>query len=722
MPTLKLAPLKELFPDKSKELEEEQEEYDFGKMFILESEEKTKIVKFIDAIVEEAKRQREGLMEIREESVRNYEGMEKITGPWDGSSNVSTMVTTIASDMIHAKLFPTVWTPETIHFIGTEHHDEIVAKNNEVLMQWALTKDMENTQDKSDEIVHRLVVDGTIAVKIVWETYYTYVTRIVPVSVTDKGDIIYEPKYDLICRRRGRWILRDVDYIYVNFNAENEQRAEYIVDEVYYTLPMLKEMAARELLLPDLDFDAISRLVEKSFDPQGTVKARYEASGIQAYYARMDSYPIKVYEAYVKYDINGDGIREECVFLVLPDQGIYIGGKPLHCISKIGRRPWLIRGFLRRPGIIYGKGIPELVRHLHKEMNIIHNQRLDAGNMIIAPFFFYRAASGMQPEEISIKPATGIPLDDPTRDVYFPDYSAGRLSVSFQEENILMDLIEKLTYLTPAMLGRETASRPTARGTLAVIAQGEQKFGLLAMRVQRIFSDLITMTRQMYEENLDPSIQRRVLGKDGIPAWSRLSPEMIAGQYDTSMELDLSSGDIAFEKQADQILFQTLVNDPLVNQSPAHAWELRAGYIMALGKKDVEKYIGPKPDMGDNPELVDDENARIMQEEDVYVNPNDNDLQHINSHQAFKRQNAKTLTPEARRKLINHNMSHIESYQRKLQQLSMVGRGNDNGGANAADWNSAGAPGTLSQPRMDKIQGPPVDGSVGGGKAGVPQY
>jgi len=92
-------------------------------------------------------------------------------------------------------------------------------------------------------------------------------------------------------------------------------------------------------------------------------------------------------------------------------------------------------------GRAYTEHIPELVRHLHREMNAIHNQRIDAGNMVIAPFFFFRAASGMEPEEIAVKPATGIPLDDPQRDVFFPDYNPSRLSVSFQEDQRVYRLL-----------------------------------------------------------------------------------------------------------------------------------------------------------------------------------------------------------------------------------------------------------------------------------------
>lgn len=703
MSNFKLSSVKELFPDKAKKLLDQDKEVNYGRMFQLVSEEKKKIVKHVDAIVEEAKKQRERLMEIRAEGIRNYEGLEQMDGPWKGSSNISTMVTTISCDMMHSKLYPMVWNPDLIHFQGVEKHDDEIAENNKILMQWALTKDMVDTSDKVDEIINRLVIDGTLIVKRRWETYWTYVTRVVPQKMDVKNNLIYEVKYDRIRRERECWDIKDIDYTYVQYNAENEQKAEYVVFEDYYTLPMLREMKVMGLLLPDVDMDKVATAVEKTFDPKGTVKARYEAAGIEAYHARLDSYPIKCYEAWCKYDINKDDVREECVFMTMPDAGLFLAGKPLHCVSRIGKRPIHIRSFLKRPGVIYGKSLPELVRHLHKEMNAIHNQRLNAGNMVIAPFFFYRAASGMDPRKIEVKPAMGIPVDDVKNDIYFPNYNAGNLQVSFQEENILMSYIEKLTYLTPAMMGKETASRPTARGTLAIIAQGEQKFGLLAARIQRIIASLIKGTRQDYQENFPPGLESRILGKDKKPVWGRLSPEMIAGDFDCLMELDLEAGNMAFAKQADQLMFTTLVNDPYVNQNPAFAWELRANYAKSLGKKNVEKFFGPKPDMEVNAGDVEDENIMLQQEQGVEVKDADDNVGHMNSHTQYKREKINYLTPNALRMFTEHILEHRLAYTEKLKEQAIIG------GGYAGEANGqAGETGQLNAPSMGKIQGPKV--------------
>lgn len=701
MPQFKLSAVEELFPDKAKKLIEQDKEINYGHMFKIDSDKKKAIVKYISDCVEECKKQRVELIEMKKKAIKNYEGIKDSGGPWEGSSKISTMITTIASDMMHSKLFPMVWNPDLIHFVGREKHDDTVAENNKVLIHWALTRDMEDTQDKVDEYVWRLVVEGGLQVKRQWEKYYTHVTRAVPESVDNLGEIKYKIVYDQVKRERSKWIAKDLDRVYFPVNAPNVRESEYIIEEAFFTYPMVLEMKEQGLLLPDFDTDVLKEKLTKLFEPQGIDDTRNMALGITEYKDRMESYPIKFYEGCVKYDINDDNMREECVFITVPDLDIYASGKPLHCISKTGIRPWLIRPFLRRPGTMIGKGIPEVVYHLHNEMDVIHNQRIDAGNMVIAPFFFYRPASGFDPKKVSVRPATGIPLDDPQRDVVFPNYNAGRLSVSFQEEQMVMQLIQMVTNVSDPMLGKELANRPTARGTLAIIAQGDQRFTPLAARVVKIFSDLITGTRRDYEENLDPAIANRVLGKDGKQKWGRLSPEMIAGDYDCYMPVDLSSQNQALESQVSQILFQTMSQDPYVNQNPAYAWELRANYIISLGKKDVEKIIGPKPDYQLSPGDIEDENMLMYQEEEVPVNENDDHLAHINSHSEFKRRMAKHLTPNALMILTTHLMEHRFKYQMKLQELALV---QQQGGQNTPQGNSQ-----LNAPRNGNFQGPPIE-------------
>ena len=714
MASFKLSAVKELFPDKAKKLIEEDKDINYGQMFKLSSDKKKDVVKYVNDCVEESRRQRVELISRKKKAIMNYEGIKEDAGPWEGSSNISTMITTISSDMMHSKLLPMVWNPDLMHFIGREKHDDNVAENNHVLMHWAVTKDMEDSQAKVDEMIFRYVVEGGVYVKVSWEKWYPYITRCVPESVDDRGEIQYKIVYDQVKRERAKWDLKDLDRVYFPVNAKNVREADYIIEESYFTYPMILELKAKGLLLPDFNVEVLKERLDSLLDPESIQDTVNVALGVTEYRDRLESYPIKVYEAYIKYDINADDIREECVFITFADLDLYGSGKPLHCVSKTGEKPWLIRPFLRRPGTMLGKGIPEVVYHLHNEMDAIHNQRIDAGNMVIAPFFFYRPASGFDPKKVSVRPAMGIPLDDPQRDVVFPNYNAGRLSVSFQEEQLVMQLIQMLTNVTDPMLGKEVANRPTARGTMAIIAQGDQRFTPLASRVVKDVSDLITLTRKKYEENLDPSVADRILGKDGKQKWVRLSPEMIAGDYDCYMDIDLSAQNQAVEAQVDQLLFQSLVQDPYVNQNPAYAWELRANYIQSLGKKDIEKIIGPKPDYQLSPGEIEDENLLMYQESDVKVGENDDHLAHINSHAEFKRRMSKHLTPQSSMLITNHLLEHRFKYQQKLQETALTGQ-EQGGQGGTANQGNAGPSGALNAPGMGTIQGPRIGPESGGG-------
>lgn len=714
----KLSTIKELFPEKTSELKEKDKEFNYGKMFRLDMDQKNKIVKYVIDCVEECKRQRVEVIEKKKQAIRNYEGIKDGSGPWEGSSNISTMITTIASDMMFSKLFPMVWNPDLLHFSGREKHDGTIAENKKIFMHWAVTKDMEDSQEKVDEVVWRLVVEGGVQIKVQWETFYTCVTRSVPESVDSSGKINYKIEYDEIRRERAKWCLKDLDRVYFPINAGNVREAEYIIEESFFTYPMILEMKEQGLLLPDFDTDLLKKKLTKLLDPEGIKDTRNHAMGVSEYTDRMESYPIKVYEAFVKYDINDDKIREECVFIVFPDFEIYGSGKPLHCVSKIGQRPWIIKPFLRRPGSMIGKGIPEIVYHLHNEMDAIHNQRIDAGNMVLAPFFFYRPASGFDPQKIRVRPAMGIPMDDPQRDVLFPNYNASRLSVSFQEEQLVMQLVQMLTNVTDPMLGKEVANRPTARGTMAIISQGDQRFTPLAGRVSRIIGDLITLTGRFYDENLSSEIMTRVLGKEGKPVWPRYSPEIIIGDYDAYMDIDLSNQNEALEKQVDQIVYQTMVQDQFVNQNPAYAWELRALYLRSLGKKDIEKIIGPKPDYQLSPGDIEDENMMMYQESPPEINEKDDHLAHINSHAEFKRRMSEHLTPQANLLITMHLLDHRYKYQQALQDMSTQNQG----GNNAAGQGIPGTPGALNAPGMGTFQGPRVGPGSEGSMAGeMPQ-
>ncbi len=604
---------------------------------------------------------------------------------WSGNcSNISTMVTTVSCDLLHAKLFPMVWNPDSLHWEGREKHDAGIAENIKNLMTFVVGSAEMKLEPTIDDILQTLIVDGTICIKKSWRPYWTYVTRLVPkitAQAVISNKLEYEVQYDYVKRERCFVEIVPLERVFLPYDATSDQDCDYIIQEIWYTMAQLREMKEDGIISPDVELNDLLKAMDELPEFKGTEQQKMQSEGTSPLNTRKEMYKIKCYEGFIKYDVNADNRREECVFLMAAKPKMYLSGKPLHVVSRIGKRPWLIRPFLRRPGRIYGKSIPELTMNLHKEVDAIHNQRIDAGNMAIAPFFFYRAGSGQVPSNISVGPATGVPLDEPDRDIRFPTFPSWGLQYSFQEERIVLEMIERLTYLTPAMMGKETASRPTVRGTLAVMSQGEQKFSLLARRVQYIICDLISDIKQTYEENLPPELQERIQGnKDNI--WRFLSPETIAGQYDAKMVLDLSAGNIAQEREINAIVFQTMGMDPYVQQNPAYGWEIRADYLRSMNKP-VEKIIGPKPQTLMDPEDINDEFERIKQGQNVKPLKGQDHVKHLNGHLEQRRLRGNELSPESNVLLNMHIMDtklmYAETMQERMAQYVQAGYGQGEG-------------------------------------------
>ncbi len=205
---------------KKPEPEEKEEEI----YFRLSEETKAAIVTRIKSQVEEAEIRRSKFMAIREESIKLYEGItEPSDDPWPGHSNISTMVTTIAADLLHANIFSMVWNEDSITWEGREEHDNETAEVNKTVMAWVTSVDMK-LQDKIDDIVHLLVVDGTIAVKLVWEVYYKFVTRKTPKITAHSlitGKVEYEVSYDYIRDERCKLDVRPLERVYLPFFNDN---------------------------------------------------------------------------------------------------------------------------------------------------------------------------------------------------------------------------------------------------------------------------------------------------------------------------------------------------------------------------------------------------------------------------------------------------------------------------------------------------------------------
>lgn len=657
--------------DRNQETKVHKEEADRNLEFQLIPDKNTEAlwVEMVTQDVELYESARTEWLEIREECWDLYEGIrEEKNDPWPGCSNISTMIATTVCDLIHSRLVPMVSNPSLIFWRPREKNDIDTADNVNIFMKWAVENDME-FDNVIDDMCKGMVVDGTVGVKVYWDISFKWVQRKIPVKFLGFKTWKYKIKYEYKKIEKPRVVVLDIEDVLLPFDAKNSQDCVSVIHRNFYTLPELKQMQSQgQMKNVDESFEVgLSDYLEKQ---EGGKRAKAEAEGRKWSDARKNTFPILVYEWYGK--VEYDGHWREVQLMVCPSTQRLISAVLLVDISRVEERPIIVEPFLRRPGRIYGKSVCEQVRHLQKEMDAIHNQRIDAGTIAIAPFFFYRPASGFKPEDVEIGPGYGIPVDDPQHDVLIPTFNANMMTVSFQEERIIVELIEKLTSVSSYQLGRESeiaGSRATATGTMAIIGQGEQKFSLLGKRAQLIVAKVLTAILRKYQENMDTSLAERVLGKEGPLFPEGMTPEDIAGQYDAYLELDLAASNKMMEKQTWQVLFTQMANDPFVNADPARAWEVRNRYYRVVGVLDVEKFIGPKPPSTNVNMEAEDEFNQMMQGKEVTPQPNEDAFNHLLSHLAQKDSPRFEKMPiEYRQFLMKHITETQQLYMKQLKQ------------------------------------------------------
>lgn len=373
-----------------------------------------------------------------------------------------------------------------------------------------------------------------------------------------------------------------------------------------------------------------------TLDSQGYKQGLAKAEGIEPdgpSNARRDQY--EVLEDYRRWDIDGDGLEEEIICWVSPRlQGRVLGWDYLDNVYAHGRRPFRKGCYFPIPFRFLGLAYPEVVKGIQDEMNTIHNQRVDANTVQNVPITYYRASmSTIPPVQGQVKPGDFVPVDNPQNDLAWPKYNTNSAWTN-QEEQMLMQALERLTGQTDLSLGRQpnrVGATRTAAGTQTLLGEAGLRFKTFMEAFQRfwigIFEDILALD----QEYLPPGKEFRVTGKR--PEFIRLKDRTeIRGRY--ALRLAASDQTLNREKmrQDAALLMQATLNPSLI----------QVGLVGLKGiRRVLERFFkayGEDPDFILEPQSV----IRTPEEElamfvgGKYVSPTqgENVQLHLQTHQA----------------------------------------------------------------------------------------
>lgn len=583
----------------------------------LSSAEEAILVDRILSDVEEDEKNRSEFLEKVVEVMNLYEGKNtRTTKRYEDEPNVSTHIVTMTVETLHSILFPTVWNEDLQTWSPNEAGDARLADKVNQFMRW--DSSYTGIAMTIDDWVKRAILEGTVVSKVRWVTDWEWKQRKTPrqknilkkaadfvrkslagkpdLPELDEGDfdIEYYPRKNEYCTV-DLIPLEDVGFPVWNNPTCNSDELEHIWHRYPKFLHEIRALEQRGLFRAG-STDLVGGHIEQCLmQKEGTTSQRMDAEGSAHITAQKGKTPAKIIEWYGKVEV--DGAWEDIIAWVDSGSKSLLAATFLRQINQRNRRPFNIAQFIRRPGRMYGLGIGEIVMEFQKIMDEMMNTNLQAAKMAVYPPGFYRASSGFDPEQITIQPGIMIPVDDidDAKWVTIPN----NILPNSQEMKFILELVQQISSIGAYQTGQESSvnrSRSTARGTLALIAQGERRFVVLGKRLQYMLAKIMKAKLEYYQQYLPPGIEQRIMNSQGEPLFPEgIDLEDMIGDYDLHMSLDATGGSKALKVENAVAMYQGYVQNPLVLEDKARLWELSAYPMRESGVVDVEKYLGAKP-------------------------------------------------------------------------------------------------------------------------------
>lgn len=303
----------------------------------------------------------------------------------------------------------------------------------------------------------------------------------------------------------------------------------------------------------------------------------------------------EVLEACLKYDVDGNGINTEIVVLVERRTKKILKATYLRRIAKNGKRPYAVAHFHRRPGEAFGVGLMEMLQPLSKELDIMHNTRIDNVFLESTPFYIYRKTAGFDPDTIVIEPSSGIGVND-IGDIVFPQLP-NRTQFTMEEEQVVGNYVERLTGISELSLGIPSSTQGVARtatGANALMGENNTNLSIHLRRLNQGFTRLLQNTWFMLRDKVEPGFAFRVMGSDGKDVFHQVSDVMMGIDVDFEVCANSSNSNKSVQVQTAQSIMQITQNPLLIQSGISDPSKMYAGikfYLQSLGVKDVHRYV-----------------------------------------------------------------------------------------------------------------------------------
>jgi hypothetical protein len=276
----------------------------------------------------------------------------------------------------------------------------------------------------------------------------------------------------------------------------------------------------------------------------------------RAYYAHQQSSDTlqslyDVYDIYCYYDIDGDGVREDLYVVFNATAGTILR----IAYNPFDSRPIVLMRYQRRPHLIYGLGVLEMMRPYENEVTDIHNERIL--NMIIANCRHWVGREGVIPEDLVFFPNSVTTVPNP-RDDLIPLPMGDVYPSSVQAETLTTMLAERRVGVNEMSMPRPSSimgSRTPGITALSLLQQVNRRFTPAFDALRKGLGEAVRQCILRYRERLlakDRDVEDQIFDIMGVEDAIHLKELLLDDHFDEAYSMELTASSVSINREADR--------------------------------------------------------------------------------------------------------------------------------------------------------------------------
>lgn len=263
------------------------------------------------------------------------------------------------------------------------------------------------------------------------------------------------------------------------------QRAPWVAIRYRYYKHELQQQAAMGAFDP-AEVEKIYSIALSEYDDNTLSTLEGAGVSVGSLGSQEPNKEYEVYECYVYWDADGDGIPEDLKLWVEPETGTILRSE----YNPLSVRDIVPVIYFDDPDVLYGVGVCEMVDSLQEEVSTLHNMRIDGTHLAMLKLWFARRGAGIDDQEFA--PWKVFELDDPRADLYpvdFPDVAPSCL----QGEMVAREYADKVTGASDYMAGfndNVVKSGASVGGTMFLAQQSNSILNGILQNAEQAISEI----------------------------------------------------------------------------------------------------------------------------------------------------------------------------------------------------------------------------------------